>query len=171
VRYKCHEPNQLQPTTTTMPGILSLPSELLCEIIEAVSYLRQSQFRLPPSDCPQCTNRERCCLRATCKVLNELADPIVFRQLRLYLKRGSPHITEHQIIALAAQSSKACEFTRDLEIHQLPDGLRASEQSWPHFGYCDDLRVHLPTAISKLKNMTSFRLATSFFTLESVERY
>jgi hypothetical protein len=92
--------------------------------------------------------------------LTELADPIVFRRLRLYV-RDSPHITEHQIVALATQSSKACEFTRDMSIAYLPDGLRPSKHSQRLFGHCDDLRVHLPTAISALKNMTCFRWVIS----------
>jgi hypothetical protein len=142
----------------TMPGILSLPPELLYEIIETVScalYINHSSLYFF-----QCSETDRCGLRATCKVLNENADPIVFRCLSLYLDNESPDITEHQIIALATRSSKACELTRDVEIVQLPDFLPASKQSWPHFGPCDDLRVHLPTAISRLGNMTSFRFVS-----------
>jgi hypothetical protein len=51
-----------------------------------------------------------------------------------------------------------------MRIIGMPGLLRASEQSLPHFGHCDDLRVHLPTAISELKNMTRFRLVSTFVT-------
>jgi len=68
-----------------------------------------------------------------------------------------PYVTEHQIIALATRSSRAFDLTREVEVDYIPDGLRASEQSWPHFGLCVDLRVDLPNAISALRNMTRFR--------------
>lgn len=114
----------------------------------------------------KCPYRERCHLRATCKVLSELADPIVFRRLRLFVD-NPPYVTEHQIIALATRSSKACEFTREMEIPWVPTYkycFQASEQSWPHFGHCDDMRVHLPTAISALRNMTSFKSVATLST-------
>jgi hypothetical protein len=53
----------------------------------------------------------------------------------------------------------------------MPPHLQASEQSWPHFGHCDDLRVHLPTAISALKNMTRFRLVATFSTLKQCTKF
>jgi hypothetical protein len=147
-------------TNQPMPGLLSLPSDLLYEIIETVSYSNQSQLAISMISFYQCAQPERCRLRATCKVLNEHAEPIVFRRLCLYAKRRSPHTIERQILALATRSSKACEFTRELRVvaaRKYP----ASEQSWPHFGNCDDLRVHLSTAISMLKNLTRFRLAAT----------
>jgi hypothetical protein len=109
----------------------------------------------------QCPKSDRCSLRATCKVLSEHADPIVFRRLSLYHEESSPHITEHQIISLATLSSKACEFTREMQIRHMPNDFHASEQSWPHFGHCDNLKVHLPTAMSRLRNMTSFTFVST----------
>jgi hypothetical protein len=151
------ESRVLSRLTPTMPGLLSLPSEMLCAIVETVSRARQPQLAILTRFVYQSAQPERCCLRATCKVLNEHTVPFVFRRLGLYFDSNVPNITEHQILALATRSSKACEFTRDLEINLIPNGLCASEQSWPHFGHCDDLRVHLPTAISMLQNLTRFR--------------
>jgi hypothetical protein len=117
----------------------------------------------------QCPQKERCHLRAACKVLQEHADPIVFRCL--YLRyRPRPHIIEHQIMTLASRASRACEFTRDLVLFYIPGGLRITELSRPHFGRCDDLRIHLPAAISALSNMVSFRSVTVISTLDD-ERY
>jgi hypothetical protein len=143
--------------------LLSFPSELLYAIIETVSHLHLSQLAISMNVIYQCAQPERCRLRATCKLLNEHADPIVFRRLVLRLKHDSPDIIERQIISLVTRSSKACEFARGLEIHYIPNGPQASELSWPHFGNCDDLRVHFQTAISTLRNLTRFRLVTVFY--------
>jgi hypothetical protein len=143
--------------------LLSLPAELLHEIVKTVSHPCLSQITVSANSISQCAQRELCHLRSTCKILNELADPIVFRCLKLHIK--APLVTEHQIIALATRSSKACDFTREMRIFDMPGCLRSSEQSPPHL-HCEDLRVHLPTAISELKNMTRFRLVTTFVAFE-----
>jgi hypothetical protein len=99
-----------------MTGLLSLPSELLFEIIETVSNLHLSQLAILMNGIHQCPQSERCRLRATCKVLNEHAEPIVFRRLCLYsLQTDLVRITADQIIAIATRSFKACEFTRNLD--------------------------------------------------------
>jgi hypothetical protein len=64
-------------------GLLSLPSELLHEIIRI------------------CPGRERCRLRATCKSLRDHADLIVLRSLCITPSR--PRVAEQRIIALEQQ--------------------------------------------------------------------
>jgi hypothetical protein len=80
------------------------------------------------------------------------ADPKFFR--RLYIDHQDVRIAEHQIMALATQSSKACELTRELYFY--------FEQSW-YSACCDDLIGYLPSAVSALKNLTCFRLVTIIF--------
>jgi hypothetical protein len=102
-------------------------------------------------------------MRATCRALKKHADPIVFRHLRL-CSHIKTRVNEHQIVSLLTRSSKACEFTVQVELGPISRLIKPRKNKWarPHIGSYKDLRVHLPTAISMLKNLRCFRSVTIF---------
>jgi hypothetical protein len=107
----------------------------------------------------QCSRKACCDLRTTCRALKEHADPIVFQYLRL-CSHKSERVNGRQIFSLATRSSNACEYTMHVELGHISSPIRPVKSTLTHFGICCDLRVHLPTAISMLRNLRSFRSVT-----------
>ena len=138
-----------------MAGLLSLPVELLQEIIVVrlpITILAHAWHRHMPLQ----LGNDKKNARATCRYMNFAIEPILFGNLvfdTTVATGNRPEVSMLQLEALATRQTRAVEFVKRLEIRAL--------HIWKHPQFeslaeaTENMKDFLQAAISAMKNLQS----------------